>query len=113
MFTEFNCYLFQLLFFFNITIKLNLKLGWLKKRAARLHRWSTRYFILSGAKLSYKLKHDTDSFRGSFDLVSGCITTEVNEEFTYLDINSSEIDAFCNAKHADSRRDSDEGAKNL
>ncbi len=53
------------------------KEGWLKKRGAKMHRWSTRYFELSGAKLSYKIKQDSDVCRGSFDIVPGCILTEV------------------------------------
>lgn len=51
--------------------------GVLKKRGARMHRWSTRYVILSGSKLSYKVKRESTNLRGSFDLVSGCILTEV------------------------------------
>ena len=51
--------------------------GVLKKRGARMHRWSTRYVILSGSKLSYKVKKESASLRGSFDLVAGCILTEV------------------------------------
>lgn len=54
--------------------------GTLKKRGARMHRWSTRYVILAGPKLSYKIKRDSGTLRGSFDLVSGCILTEIQEE---------------------------------
>jgi hypothetical protein len=51
--------------------------GMLKKRGARMHRWSTRHVILEGPKLSYKTKKEAASLRGSFDLVAGCILTEV------------------------------------
>jgi hypothetical protein len=52
----------------------------LKKRGGRMHQWSTRYFILAGPKLSYKKKQDDTVLRGSFDLVPGCVVTEVIEE---------------------------------
>ena len=45
-----------------------------------MHQWSTRYFILSGSKISYKLKADSPNFRGTFDLMPGCCVTEVQEE---------------------------------
>jgi hypothetical protein len=54
------------------------KEGWLRKRGARMHRWSTRYVILSGPKLSYKVKQDSATVRGAYDLVPGCILTEVS-----------------------------------
>ena len=53
------------------------KEGFLKKRGARMHRWSQRYFALIGASLTYKLKQDSPTLRGTFDLVPGCILTEV------------------------------------
>jgi hypothetical protein len=53
------------------------KEGWLKKRGARMHRWASRYFILTGPLLSYKLRQDAPTIRGTFDLVAGCILTEV------------------------------------
>lgn len=55
--------------------------GLLKKRGARMHRWSTRYIILQGSKLSYKIKKDSPTLRGSFDLVPGCILTEVRVSY--------------------------------
>jgi hypothetical protein len=42
--------------------------------------WSTRYFALIGSALTYKLKQDSTSLRGTFDLVPGCILTEVEED---------------------------------
>jgi hypothetical protein len=57
-----------------------IKEGWMKKRGARMHRWSTRYFALVGASLTYKLKQESTSLRGTFDLVPGCILTEVEED---------------------------------
>ena len=56
------------------------KEGLLRKRSGRMHRWSHRYFILNGPQLSYKIKKESDKNRGSFDLVPGCIVTEVLEE---------------------------------
>lgn len=53
------------------------KEGWLRKRGARMHRWTTRYIILSGPKLSYKVKQESATVRGAYDLVPGCILTEV------------------------------------
>jgi hypothetical protein len=46
-----------------------------------MHRWSTRYIILSGPKLSYKVKQDSATVRGAYDLVPGCILTEVGDRF--------------------------------
>jgi hypothetical protein len=55
------------------------KVGVLKKRSARLHQWNTRYFTLQGSKLSYKLKPDAANPRDTFDLIPGCIVTQVTE----------------------------------
>jgi hypothetical protein len=55
------------------------KSGYVKKRSARLHQWKTRYFILSGSKLSYKLKAESQSIRDTFDLIPGCVVTQVTE----------------------------------
>lgn len=56
------------------------KEGWLRKRGARMHRWTSRYFILSGPSLHYKLKPEATNIRGTFDLIPGCILTEVVED---------------------------------
>lgn len=56
------------------------KEGWLKKRGARMHRWSNRYFALCGSTLVYKLKKDSTTVRRSYDLMAGCILTEVEDE---------------------------------
>lgn len=56
------------------------KEGILKKRSGRMSRWSTRYFILTTTKLSYKIKESDAEFRACFDLVPGCILTETTEE---------------------------------
>jgi hypothetical protein len=32
------------------------KIGWLRKRGGRMHRWSLRYFTLTGPHIAYKLK---------------------------------------------------------
>lgn len=57
-----------------------IKSGVLKKRSARMHQWATRYFVLTDHTLSYKLKQDAPSYRGSFDLVPGCIVTQIEVE---------------------------------
>lgn len=56
------------------------KQGLLKKRSARIHSWNTRYFMLTGPKLSYKLKEESSHIRDTFDLAPGCIVTEIQEE---------------------------------
>ena len=56
------------------------KEGWLRKRGARMHRWTSRYFILSGPSLHYKMKPEAPNIRGTFDLIPGCILTEVVED---------------------------------
>ena len=45
-----------------------------------MRNWSSRYIMLTGPTLSYKLKADSKDVRGAFDLSPGCIVTEVNEE---------------------------------
>jgi hypothetical protein len=56
-----------------------MKTGVLKKRSARLHQWNTRYFMLEGPKLSYKLKASDSAVRDTFDLFPGCLVTQVTE----------------------------------
>eukprot|EP01038_Epipyxis_sp_PR26KG_P008164 gene8164-11049_t len=56
------------------------KEGYIKKRSGRMHQWTTRYFYLQGSKLSYKMKSDSTNLKGSFDLVPGCVVTEILEE---------------------------------
>lgn len=56
------------------------KEGVLRKRSGRYHSWSSRYFILSGPKLAYKIKNDSSTFKGTFDLVPGCMLTDIMEE---------------------------------
>lgn len=68
-----------------------IKEGLLRKRSGRMHQWSSRYFLLyqynfkgrqgQGCRLSYKIKNDNSiPYKGSFDLMPGCIVTEVAEE---------------------------------
>ncbi len=45
-----------------------------------MHRWSNRYFALCGSTLIYKLKKESTSVRRSYDLVAGCILTEVEDD---------------------------------
>lgn len=54
--------------------------GVLKKRNGRMQQWTSRYFVLEGTRISYKLKQDSPSLRGSFDLVCGCQVTPIVEE---------------------------------
>lgn len=56
------------------------KAGMLRKRGSRMRNWSSRYVILNGPKLSYKVKADSPTVRGTFDLAPGCIVTEVLED---------------------------------
>lgn len=56
------------------------KAGMLRKRGSRMRNWSSRYVMLNGPKLSYKVKADTPTVRGTFDLSPGCIVTEVLED---------------------------------
>ncbi len=55
------------------------KAGILKKRSNRLHQFNTRYFILQGSKLSYKIKANDATSRDTFDLIPGCVVTQVKE----------------------------------
>lgn len=54
--------------------------GMLRKRGSRMRNWSSRYVMLNGPKLSYQLKPESTHIRGAFDLVPGCIVTEVLED---------------------------------
>ena len=56
------------------------KEGMLHKRGSRMRNWSSRFIMLNCPTLSYKLKSDAKEVRGAFDLTTGCIVTEVNEE---------------------------------
>lgn len=56
------------------------KEGYLRKRTGRYHRWSVRYFNVIGSKINYKVSHDVTTLKGSFDLVPGCIVTDIIEE---------------------------------
>lgn len=58
------------------------KTGVLKKRSGKMHQWSTRFFVLSEAKISYKIKSDATQFKCSYELSPGCIVTEVQVEST-------------------------------
>jgi hypothetical protein len=64
----------------NVEEEVVCKEGILKKRSGRMSRWSTRYFILTTTKISYKIKESDAEFRACFDLVPGCICTETVEE---------------------------------
>lgn len=56
------------------------KEGFLKKRKAKLHQWSQRYFVLTDRTLSYKIKSEAHEFKDSYDLVPGCIVTQIETE---------------------------------
>jgi hypothetical protein len=56
------------------------KEGYVRKRGGRMHRWTSRYFVLTSTKISYKLKQDVTTFRDTFDLAPGCRVTDIVEE---------------------------------
>jgi len=60
------------------------KEGMIFKRGARMQRWSARFFVLEGHKLCYKAKKDTPSFKYQYDLIDGCVVTDI-----VPDVNSS------------------------
>ena len=45
-----------------------------------MHRWSNRYFALCGRTLVYKSKKESTTIRRSYDLMPGCILTEVEDD---------------------------------
>lgn len=55
------------------------KEGWLRKKGSRSFRWTMRYFTLSDSTFTYKIKPG-QSDGGSYDLVPGCICTEIVED---------------------------------
>ena len=57
-----------------------IKSGIVKKRSGRMHQWSTRFFVLSDTKISYKIKQDSPQYKFSFDLSPGCIVTDIDVE---------------------------------
>jgi hypothetical protein len=72
----------------------SVKTGVLKKRNGRMHRWSTRYFTLTEGKLSYKVKEDSPTNKGEFDLVPGCYVTEISEDTIRGAIKAKKIFSF-------------------
>jgi hypothetical protein len=56
------------------------KEGFVKKRSGRMHQWTNRYFLLTQNSISYKLKQDSPAVRSAFDLVPGCVVTDINED---------------------------------
>ena len=56
------------------------KEGRLYKRGGRMFRWTSRYFILQGPKLIYKLNQNSVNIRDDFDLAPGCIVTDIHED---------------------------------
>ena len=57
------------------------KEGKLLKRGGRMLRFTSRYFLLQGPKLIYKLNQNSVNIRGEFDLAPGCIVTEIQEDY--------------------------------
>lgn len=71
------------------------KEGYARKRSGRMHQWSHRYFLLSqhvlpnsklpgvnsagkiGARLAYKVKAESVNCKASYDLLPGCVVTDV------------------------------------
>lgn len=56
------------------------KEGLIYKRGARMQRWASRYFVLEGSKLSYKAKQDSSTYKAQYDLVGGCVVTDIVHE---------------------------------
>jgi hypothetical protein len=56
------------------------KEGFVKKRAGRMHQWTSRYFVLTNSSLAYKIKQDSRDFRNQYELTAGCVVTEVMDE---------------------------------
>lgn len=90
------------------------KEGFLRKRGGRMHRWTVRYFTLTATKISYKIKADSSSYKGTFDLAPGSMVTDVQEE-SIGTIKGKKIYVFWlvwphdkNAKAGDVIEDSDE-----
>lgn len=69
------------------------KEGWVKKRSGRMHQWSNRYFILHDSCLSYKLKPDAATIRGTFNLFPGSVVTDIIEE-SLVKMKSNKLYSF-------------------
>jgi len=63
------------------------KEGYVKKRTGRMHQWTSRYFILTNNNLSYKIKPESSSYRGNFDLSPECVVSDVIDENKMLKSN--------------------------
>lgn len=70
-----------------------IKEGMVKRRNGRMHQWTNRYFILHDNRLSYKLKQDTQTVRGTFELVPGTIVTDIIEE-SQVKMNNRKLYSF-------------------
>jgi hypothetical protein len=69
------------------------KEGVVKRRVGRMHQWNTRYFQLHENRLVYKLKQDTATVRGTFELVPGTIVTDIIEE-SLVKMKSTKLYSF-------------------
>lgn len=56
------------------------KEGWLRKKGNRSFRWTVKHFTLTDSKFSYKIKPEQEAIGGSYDLVPGCMVTEIVED---------------------------------
>ena len=69
------------------------KEGWVKRRNGRMHRWTNRYFLLHDNKLTYKLDQDSNTVRGTFELVPGTVLTDITEE-SIVKMKSNKLYSF-------------------
>lgn len=84
-----------------------MKEGWVKKRSGRMHQWTNRYFILHDSSLSYKLKQDATTIRGTFNLVPGSVVTDIIEE-SLVKMKSNKLYSFWIVNPGASKPDKDD-----
>jgi hypothetical protein len=66
--------------------------------------------MLNGPNLSYKVKQDSTTIRGTFDLVPGCIVTEVLDD--QMGLKGKKLFSFWIVWPYDKNGDKTEGKKN-
>lgn len=60
--------------------EVTIKEGIAKKRSGPMHQWTSRYFILTKNKISYKIKQDSSNFKNSYDLLPSCRVMKIKTE---------------------------------
>lgn len=70
-----------------------LKEGIVKRRIGRMHQWTSRYFQLYENCLTYKMKQDSTTIRGTFELIPGTIVTDIKEE-SLVKMKSNKLFSF-------------------